>query len=190
MNWSSLAKATPLLLLLPLSACDDAPAPERPAADAAAMPAPTTSTGSAPHVQAADPVQAGRYLALVGGCNDCHTEGWIQTEGDVPEEQWLTGSRIGWRGPWGTTYAANLRLRVRAMTEDQWVEQIHTRHANPPMPWMNVNQMSDRDARSLYQYISSLGPAGEPVPQLVPPNEEPKTPYISLEPVNMQAMNR
>lgn len=145
------------------------------------------SVDGRPYIVAAGDVQAGRYLAVVGGCNDCHTEGYLQSAGDVPEERWLSGSRIGWRGPWGTTYAANLRLRVEAMTEDDWVRQMHERHANPPMPWMNVNRMSDRDARSLYRYIDSLGPFGEPVPSAVPPGEEPSTPFISLAPQNMEA---
>lgn len=135
-----------------------------------------------PFVQAANAVDAGRYIAVVSGCNDCHTEGYMQTDGKIPEEDWLTGSNLGWRGPWGTTYAANLRLRVQEISKEAWVNQMHTRHANPPMPWMNVNQMSDQDARALYEYLKSLGPKGDHVPQSVPPGEEPKTPYISLNP--------
>lgn len=140
-----------------------------------------------PFVQATNAVEAGRYLVVVGGCNDCHTEGYLQTEGKIPEEDWLTGSNVGWRGPWGTTYAANLRLRVQQMSKEAWVNQIHNRHANPPMPWMNVNQLSDQDAQALYEYISSLGPKGEPVPKALPPEEEPTTPYISLEPQNLES---
>lgn len=141
-----------------------------------------------PFVQAENAVEAGRYLTIVAGCNDCHTEGYMQTEGNIPEEDWLTGSDIGWRGPWGTTYAANLRLRVQQMPEEAWVDQIHERHANPPMPWMNVNQLSDKDARAMYQYLKSLGPKGDSVPDFVPPGQEPNTPYISLEPQNMGSM--
>ena len=127
-------------------------------------------------------IEAGRYLAIMGGCNDCHTDGYLQNEGKIPEEAWLAGSAMGWRGPWGTTYAANLRLRVRDITEDEWVQTLHTRTALPPMPWMNVNQMSERDARALYRYIASLGPYGEPVPAAVPPDQEPATPYMLLMP--------
>lgn len=138
------------------------------------------------HVSAQSAVEAGRYIAILGGCNDCHTEGYLQSEGDVPEENWLTGSILGWRGPWGTTYPPNLRLRVQEMTEDAWVEQIHTRTALPPMPWMNVNQMAEQDARALYQYLQSLGPAGEHAPAALPPDEEPAGPYLSLIPVNAE----
>lgn len=64
-------------------------------------------------------VDHGRYLSIIAGCNDCHTPGYLLSEGKVPEKLWLTGDRFGWRGPWGTTYAANLRTFINAMTEDQ-----------------------------------------------------------------------
>lgn len=143
------------------------------------------SHDSEPHIVASTAIEAGRYLVVVGGCNDCHTAGYLQTEGQIPEENWLSGTDLGWRGPWGTTYPSNLRLRVQEMTEDAWVETLRTRKALPPMPWMNVNKMSEQDARAVYQYIKSLGPAGESVPAPVPPGEEPTTPYLSLEPQNM-----
>ena len=136
-----------------------------------------------PHVMGSSPIEAGRYLAIMGGCNDCHTDGYLMTEGDVPEELWLTGSPVGWRGPWGTTYPPNLRLTVSELSEDEWVMLLQERKALPPMPWMNVNQMSESDARSLYQYIQSLGLAGERMPAAVPPDQEPTTPYLSLFPV-------
>jgi hypothetical protein len=47
--------------------------------------------------------QRGKYLVQIAGCNDCHTAGYAQTNGKVDERQWLTGDKLGWRGPWGTT---------------------------------------------------------------------------------------
>ncbi len=136
-----------------------------------------------PHMSAGSAIEAGRYLVVVAGCNDCHTDGYLASEGDVPEEEWLKGSPIGWRGPWGTTYAKNLRLTVEGMTEDQWVEVLRSRSALPPMPWMNLNQMAEQDARAVYQYIRSLGGGGESMPLPVPPDQEPETAFISLMPV-------
>lgn len=138
---------------------------------------------TSPHLVGASPVEAGRYLAIIGGCNDCHTAGYLQTEGDVPEEEWFTGSPVGWRGPWGTTYPPNLRLTVSEVSEDEWVTILQERKALPPMPWMNVNQISESDARVLYQYLTSLGPDGERMPAALPPDQEPTTPYLSLFPV-------
>ncbi len=54
-------------------------------------------------------VTQGRYLVMMSGCNDCHTHGYMQLEAKVPESDWLTGESVGWYGPWGTTYAINLR---------------------------------------------------------------------------------
>ncbi|MDX1671014.1 MAG: hypothetical protein R3211_01630 [Balneolaceae bacterium] len=138
-----------------------------------------------PYINADSQVEAGRYLVTVAGCNDCHTHGYLLKEGDIPEDQWLTGSTIGWRGPWGTTYANNLRLRVQEMSADDFVEILHTRKKLPPMPWFNVVQMSEKDARAVYAYIKSLGPKGEHMPAPVPPGKEPETPYFSLFPQNM-----
>jgi len=86
-------------------------------------------------------VDRGRYLSMTSGCNDCHTPGYLLSEGKVAENLWLTGDRFGWRGPWGTTYAPNLRLLVKGMTEDQWVAFARTLKSRPPMPWFNLNKM-------------------------------------------------
>ena len=136
-----------------------------------------------PHMIGGTDVERGRYLAIIGGCNDCHTDGYLQAEGDVPEDRWLLGSPVGWRGPWGTTYPPNLRLSVQALTEDQWVALLQVRTALPPMPWMNISQMAESDLRAMYQYIVSLGAGGEVMPAALPPDVEPTTPYLSLDPI-------
>src|SRR5688500_3841871 len=64
----------------------------------------------------------GRYLVKIAGCNDCHTPNYPETAGAVPEKDWLTGVPVGFQGPWGTTYAANLRLVFAGMTEAQWMK--------------------------------------------------------------------
>ncbi len=135
-----------------------------------------------PQVVAASPIEAGRYLVVIGGCNDCHTPGWDTSNGKVPEDDWLTGKAYGFRGPWGTTYPGNLRTFFSTMTEDQWVAFATNWHARPPMPSMNLQQMSDSDLRAMYQFITSLGEKGVPAPNYVPPNKEPATPYAVLAP--------
>ncbi len=78
-----------------------------------------SDVSSEPHIVASSQIEAGRYLTIITGCNDCHTDGYLMAEGKVPEEDWLTGSSLGWRGPWGTTYPPNLRLTVQAFTEEE-----------------------------------------------------------------------
>ena len=144
---------------------------------AVAQPAP-----GSPHVTAPSPEHAGRYLALASGCNDCHTPGWMQVGDTVPEALWLTGVPIGWRGPWGTTYASNLRLAVQPFTEEQWIQMTRKRSGRPPMPWPSLHAMSDQDLRSIYRYIKSLPVTGSAMPDVVPPGREPKGLYVSLMP--------
>ncbi|MBT8099370.1 MAG: cytochrome C [Gammaproteobacteria bacterium] len=142
-----------------------------------------------PTVRATSDVDAGRYLMIVGACHDCHTDGWAETNGALPETDWLKGSAIGWRGPWGTTYASNLRLLAAGMTEDAWVTMLRTRNDRPPMPWMNVNRLSETDARAIYRYIRWLGVAGDRMPLATAPNVEPTTPYFLLEPVGPRRLS-
>lgn len=122
-------------------------------------------------------VDRGRYLALVAGCNDCHTAGYTANNGDVPEALWLTGDNFGWRGPWGTTYGTNLRLLVDAMNEKQWIELARNLRRRPPMPWFNLNAMKEDDLRALYHFMRSLGDPGSPAPAALSPDREPDTPY-------------
>ena len=119
----------------------------------------------------------GRYLVKIAGCNDCHTPGYAEKAGKVPETQWLTGDQLGWRGPWGTTYAVNLRLYMQNFSEDQWVKEAKTVQSRPPMPWFTLREMTEQDLRAIYKLIRYLGPAGEPAPAFVPPGQEPKGPY-------------
>lgn len=147
----------------------------------------TAATGepaavAAPHVASATPEEAGKYLVLVGGCNDCHTPGWMGKGGQVEEAVWLTGVPVGWRGPWGTTYASNLRLVAQGMTEAAWVARLQAGAGRPPMPWMNAKHLDEGDMRAIYRYIRSLGPAGDPMPDALPPDVEPSTPWMLMVP--------
>ncbi len=127
-------------------------------------------------------IERGRYLVKTAGCNDCHTAGYMEKSGAVPEQDWLQGDRIGWRGPWGTTYAINLRLYLEPLSEAQWLTIARHKPARPPMPWWSLRDMSDEDLRALYRYIRHLGPAGRSAPGFVPPDQEPGTPYIVMVP--------
>jgi len=129
-------------------------------------------------------VERGRYLSIIGGCNDCHTPGYLEKSGAVPESLWLSGSPVGFQGPWGTTYPSNLRLVAVSMSEAQWL--THARAARrPPMPWFNIRTMSDADLSAIYEYLRSLGGGGEPAPAYAPPGEHVATPYIDFVPKNL-----
>jgi mono/diheme cytochrome c family protein len=129
-------------------------------------------------------VERGRYLARTAGCNDCHTPHYPEKAGDVPEREWLTGVPVGFQGPWGTSYPANLRLLLNDMTEAQWLARAR-QPMRPPMPWFALRDMTDDDLRAIYAYVRSLGPAGVPAPVAAAPGAKVDTPYFVFVPQNL-----
>ena len=149
-------------------------------------PAGVAATGKPSGGAVPNAVERGRYLVRIGGCNDCHTAGYPEAGGKVPEGQWLTGSPVGFRGPWGTTYPANLRLVLAPMSEAQWLARARS-EMRPPMPWFNLRDMTDDDLKAIYRYVRELGPAGQPEPAYAAPGQKVDTPYIVFEPQNVTA---
>ena len=123
-------------------------------------------------------VEHGRYVTKIAGCNDCHTPGYAEAAGTVAEKDWLVGDRLGWRGPWGTTYPSNLRILINGMSEAQWLDYARTLKSRPPMPSFTLNEMRTADLRAMYHFIRSLGPAGVPAPAYVPPEQLPAAPFV------------
>ncbi|HVO87034.1 MAG TPA: cytochrome C [Casimicrobiaceae bacterium] len=143
------------------------------AADAPA--AQRAATGSAQQKQ----LERGRYVVMIGGCNDCHTDNYAPSGGQVPQSEWLKGSGpLGFAGPWGTTYAPNLRIVVARYNEAEWVKYAKTLKTRPPMPWFNVNAMSESDLRAMYRFVKSLGPGGDAGPAYLPAGQQPPLPVV------------
>lgn len=134
-------------------------------------------------------LERGRYVAATSGCNDCHTVGYPESGGKIPEMEWLTGSPVGFNGPWGTTYPANLRLLAQQLSEQQWMLRARS-EMRPPMPWFSLRDMKDEDLRALYQYIRSLGAKGDMAPAYVPPGQKIATPYFEFVPKNLPKQAR
>lgn len=155
----------PALATLALSACQQTGA------------APVAAASAAPNDDAAL-IARGEYIARIAGCNDCHTPGYAESGGTVPKAQWLVGSPLGWNGPWGTTYPANLRLKLQEMDETKWMAYSAELHTRPPMPDFAVRGMDEQDRRALYRFVRSLGPTGQAAPAFLPPGETPKPPYV------------
>jgi mono/diheme cytochrome c family protein len=126
-------------------------------------------------------IERGRYLVVIGNCNDCHTPGYPESNGTTPQSEWLTGNPVGFSGPWGTTYPRNLRLFVQDLTESEWLATVH-QPKRPPMPWFTLAQMKDEDLRAVYYFIRSLGAKGVPAPAFVEPGQAVRTPYIDFFP--------
>lgn len=150
---------------------------------AATAPTEAQAAREALHVAATSQIDAGRYLVKIGGCNDCHTPGFAMTNGASPAEaDWLTGDSVGFSGPWGVSYPANLRQSVQNMEEEQFLEMARAGKGRPPMPWPSLMAMSDKDLKSIYAYIKPLGPKGETAPAALSPGVEPDRPHIRFIP--------
>jgi mono/diheme cytochrome c family protein len=141
---------------------------------------PAAAAAAAVAASAPDLIARGEYLIRTTGCNDCHTVGYPEQQGNVPKSEWLKGSPLGYHGPWGTTYAPNLRLRLHEMTETQWLEYSANLRTRPIMPDFAVRAMTEDDRRAIFRFVQSLGPAGEPAPAFLPPGKTPPPPYFGL----------
>lgn len=124
-------------------------------------------------------IERGRYLVSISACNDCHTRGYAASGGELPESEWLLGSDVGFQGPWGTSYPANLRLTVASMSEPDWLTFARARRL-PPMPWFALRDMDDSDLRAVYHFIRSLGARGDRAPAAVGRGIAVTTPYIDF----------
>jgi len=129
-------------------------------------------------------VERGRYLVTVSGCNDCHTPNYPESGGKIPESDRLTGNSVGFQGPWGTSYPSNLRLTMKNLNEQQWLQRAR-QPLRPPMPWFSLRDMTDDDLRAVYAYIRQLGPKGQPAPAYAAPGQTVSTPYIEFMPKNL-----
>ncbi len=126
-------------------------------------------------------LERGRYLVAVGGCNDCHTAGFAEALGAIDENLRLLGSPVGFSGPWGVTYAGNLRLAAQRMTLNQWLQRV-SNPGLPPMPWPSLLAMTHDDKIAVYTYLKSLGPAGVESPANQPPGIPIQTLHIPFVP--------
>jgi mono/diheme cytochrome c family protein len=130
-----------------------------------------------------DPLIArGRYLVGYGSCNDCHTPGWRESDGKIPVADWMVGTSLGYRGPWGTSYPANARREFSRISENDWLFMAGSRGGHWPMVWHDIRMLDEDDRRAIYRFIKSLGAKGVDSPNDLSPSLEPKTPYVWVVP--------
>ena len=133
-------------------------------------------------------IARGRVVAWTSGCNDCHTPGSMYGTPDTT--RLLSGSELGWVGPWGTSYPPNLTpdstTGIGNWTEEQIVTAIRQGHRPdgspllPPMPWPSMAQMSDDDVHALAAFLKSIPPISHEMPKAQPPGEKPARPAMFI----------
>ena len=142
--------------------------------------APNAGHSAASPAGKAAKIERGRYLVTVMGCGDCHTPGSFYGAPDMNRQ--LAGSELGWRGPWGVTFARNLTPDMETglgyWSEDEIVKAIRTGVKNdgkmllPPMPWQDFSTLTDADAHAIAAYLMSLPAVKHKVMDTVPPGQE------------------
>ena len=104
--------------------------------------------------------------------------GYLLAPDKTPDQAWLLGDTLGWSGPWGTTYASNLRLILPRLSEEQWLQLARQAAYRPPMPNHALRIMEEDDLRSIHRFVVQLGAAGQPAPAALAPGQTPAGPAV------------
>jgi mono/diheme cytochrome c family protein len=143
-----------------------------------------------PSTPAMTQLQRGEYIANITGCNDCHTPGTLYGSPDFSRA--LSGSELGWQGPWGVSYPRNLTPDP-ATGLGSWTDAEIERALRsgvkkdgspllPPMPWPDFAHMTQEDMGALIAYLRSIPPVVHKVPDIVPPGAKATGSIIVLPP--------
>ncbi len=97
--------------------------------------------------------------------------------------QWalFKGDLTAAAGPWGVSFAANitsdgtgignwsLENFRKAMKEGKYKGIDNSRPMLPPMPWQNFARLTDEDIEAMFEYLKTVKPVKNLVPQAIPP---------------------
>lgn len=84
-------------------------------------------------------------------------------------------------GPWGVSFSANLTPHPtglgtwtfeqfkKAMTQGRYKGIENTRMLLPPMPWQSYSHMKDEDLEAIFEYLKTIKPIENLVPDHIPP---------------------
>ena len=135
-------------------------------------------------------IELGRHLTEITGCVDCHTPGTFYNAPDMSRN--LSGSELGWNGPWGTTYPSNLTPDVEtgigSWNEEQIVTAIRTGKRPdgspilPPMPWPSFAHFTDEEAYAIAAYLKSIPPVRHAKVPTLPPGQTPASGVLVFPP--------
>jgi mono/diheme cytochrome c family protein len=109
----------------------------------------------------------------------------ITAQPAMPAGPWMAiaaSTMTAWSGPWGLSFTANLTpdpdTGLGTWTAEQFIAALRTgRHQGkgrpilPPMPWSQINKMTDDDLRAVFAYLQSIPPVRNRVPEPIDPIE-------------------
>lgn len=122
-------------------------------------------------------IARGKVISYTSACHDCHTPGGLY--GAPDSTRMLSGSELGWEGPWGVSFPRNLtpdmETGIGSWSEEDIVTAIRTgirpdhTPLMPPMPWPMYSHLSDDDAHALAAFLKSLPAVRHKAPDKIPP---------------------
>jgi mono/diheme cytochrome c family protein len=142
---------------------------------------------SAAHAET--PVERGKYLVTIAGCNDCHTPGGMLGQPD--EKRLLGGSDVGFGDPasgvWvGGNLTPDPETGLGRWTRAQIVaaftkgETPSGRKLSEIMPWPALSHLTAEDADAIAAYLQSLPSVKNVVPGPFKAGETPSVAYVSV----------
>jgi mono/diheme cytochrome c family protein len=130
-------------------------------------------------------IERGKYLVQLGGCNDCHTPGYLLGKPDL--SSYLGGSDVGLEVQGAGTFVGR-NLTPDKETGKQIVIAIQTgvrpdgRLLAPVMPWRAYSRLTKSDAGAIADYLRSLPPVRHEVPGPFGPSQKPTVVRMTLVP--------
>jgi mono/diheme cytochrome c family protein len=126
----------------------------------------------------------GAYLVTMGGCTDCHTQGYLLGKPD--ESKYLGGSDVGFEIPGlgvfvGRNITPDKETGIGNWTAEQIVTAIQTgqrpdgRQLAPIMPWQALAKLTPEDAGAVAAFLKSVKPVSNAVPGPFKPGEKVST---------------
>jgi mono/diheme cytochrome c family protein len=94
-----------------------------------------------------------------------------------------TNDMTAWAGPWGVSFAYNLTpdraTGIGNWDEGLFIQSIRTgkfmgtsRDMLPPMPWQDMEKMTDKDLKAIFAYLKTLPPIDNAIPPPLPPQQQ------------------
>jgi mono/diheme cytochrome c family protein len=129
-------------------------------------------------------IERGKYLATIGGCNDCHTPGYFFGKPDL--SRFLGGSDVGFEIPGlgvfvGPNITPDKETGIGEWTPEQIVTAIQKgtrpdgRVLAPIMPWHALARLTANDAAAIAAFLQSIKPVNNRVPGPFGPGEKVST---------------
>jgi mono/diheme cytochrome c family protein len=118
-----------------------------------------------PKAHAESPVERGQYLAVVAGCNDCHTPGFFLGKPDTAK--YLGGSDVGFEIPGlgvfpGRNITPDKETGIGNWTDEEIATALTTgkrpdgRQLAPIMPYPSFIHMTKEDVAAIIAFLHSI----------------------------------